>query len=321
MLEIFVITYNRSEFLEKTLMYLKDSKFSNFQITIQNNCSTDDTVEVFQSFQNNYGKSFQSLRLISNLFNFGPNVNFLKAIELSQSKYTWVLCDDDVINASDIDDVLKILEEENFDLIHVGAHPEKERVIFELKETPRNLIEKGYRYFAYCSFMPCNIFKTELFQNQFLISGYNNVTNSYPHMPYLFDVFLKDKLIYISKNQIVKARTEGQSYSPSEWLQWWINTCMLLQDKQDVGLAFFDQFKKFDNSAQIDYKTVFYLFNLENKNKILNRFIKDFFNPKERIGFVIFKIKNNANYYNRFIKKIKVYKTTIINLFKKSNEF
>jgi glycosyltransferase involved in cell wall biosynthesis len=309
MLEIFVITYNRSKFLEKTLMYLKDSKFANFQITVQNNCSTDDTIEVFHSFQNNYGESFKSLKLISNLFNFGPNVNFLKAIELSQSKYTWVLCDDDVINAADVDDVLKILHEENFDLIHVGAHPERERVIFALKEIPRKLIEKGYRYFTYSSFIPCNIFKTELFQKQFLISGYNNVTNAYPHMPYLFDVFLKDKLIYISKRQIVTARTEGQCYNQTEWLEWWINTSKLLKDKQDVRLAFFDQFKKFDNSTQIDYKPIFYLFNLEaqKKNKIINRFIKDFFSFKEKIDFFIFKIKFNPNYYNRLIKKLKSY--------------
>lgn len=289
-------------------MYLKDSKFSRFKITVQDNCSTDDTIEVFQFFKSNYGSCFKNLSLISNLYNVGGSVNFLKAIELSQSKYTWVLCDDDVIDTSDIEDVLKVLEEDDFDLIHVGAHPEKERTIFQLKETPRKLIEMGYRYFAYSSFIPCNIFKTALFQNDFLIEGYKNVVNSYPHMPYLFNVFLEDKPIYVSKKQIVTARIEGQSYNMHEWLKWWINTSKMLSSKNNVRLAFFDQFKSLDDNLKIDYDSVFYFFNISElqNNKLQIDFRKDFFSLKEKIGFMLYNMEKKISYFRRILKKIKL---------------
>ena len=144
MIEIFIITYNRADFLRKTLMYLKDSKLSNFKITILNNCSTDNTINTFKEFQSEYDICFQNLNMISHVFNVGANVNFMKAIELSASQYTWVLCDDDIIDASDIEDVFEILNQGEVDLIHVGAHPEKERNIFAVKENVKNLLHFTY---------------------------------------------------------------------------------------------------------------------------------------------------------------------------------
>jgi len=299
MIEVYIITYNRAEFLRKTLMYLKDSIVSNFKITILNNCSTDNTINTFEEFQREYDDRFQNLNLITHLFNVGASVNFMKAIELSTSNYTWVLCDDDRIDASDMSDVFEILKQDKVDLVHVGAHPEKERKVFEVIENVKSLLQKGYPYFAYSSFMPCNIFRTELFQNEFIVKGYNNVGNAYPHMPYLFDVFLENKYIYISKNQIVTARIQGQSYNRNQWIVWWINTCKLLENKGDVRLAFFDSFKIMDYLYNSNYmKNVYFnlnYFNFQNSlvKKVVNDFIKDYFDKDEKIEMYVRNLATN----------------------------
>jgi glycosyltransferase involved in cell wall biosynthesis len=305
MIEIFIITYNRADFLRKTLMYLKDSKLSNFKITILNNCSTDNTINTFKEFQSEYDICFQNLNMISHVFNVGANVNFMKAIELSASQYTWVLCDDDIIDASDIEDVFEILNQGEVDLIHVGAHPEKERNIFAVKENVKNLLQKGYPYFAYSSFIPCNIFRTELFQKEFIIKGYNNVVNAYPHMPYLFDVFIKNKYIYISKNQIVTAGIAGQSYNKSQWIVWWINTCKLLEDKENVRNAFFDQFRIMDSKNYLKTSLDF-LICFENETnytkKIVDDFINDYFNTVEKNNYKKLMIRTQQNSLSKVIR-------------------
>lgn len=292
-------------------MYLKDSKLSKFKITILNNCSTDNTITTFEEFQSEYDICFQNLNMITHLFNVGANVNFMKAIELSDSKYTWVLCDDDIIDASDIEDVFEIMNQGEVDLIHVGAHPEKERKIFAIKENVKDLLQKGYPYFAYSSFIPCNIFKTELFQKEFMVKGYNNVVNAYPHMPYLFDVFIKNKYIYISKNQIVTAGTEGQSYNKSQWIVWWMNTCKLLKDKENVRNAFFDQFRIMDGKNYLK-RSLDFLVSFENETeytkKIIDDFINDYFNNVEKNNYKRLKLKTKQNSLSKTIRLLGFFK-------------
>jgi len=75
------------------------------------------------------------------------------------------------------------------------------------------------------------------------MAGFNNISNGYPHMPYVFDIYQQDSLVYFSKKQLVKAKA-GQFYSAYQWFFWWLNTCKLLKNDSDVGLAFLDHFSK-----------------------------------------------------------------------------
>ena len=218
-LEIIIITYNRSQFLMNTLDYLRDSAFSFCKITILDNCSTDNTIEIVM----NEVKMFSNLNIISNKINIGLGANIMRAIGLSNSLYTWVLCDDDNFDFSDVDDVINVIIDEKADLIHMGAHEYKEWTPSGVLMTPTELIDKGYNYFLYGSFLPCNLFKTTSVYPT-IIQAYDNISNMYPHMPLIFDFFLNEKLIYVSKTRIVKASTSGQSYNYNKWLEAWVNT-------------------------------------------------------------------------------------------------
>jgi glycosyltransferase involved in cell wall biosynthesis len=95
-LEILLITYDRAKDLEKTLNQVLNSPFKNCKITVIDNCSPDDTPQVCAYFQ----KLFSNLEIIRHKKNIGSSPNYLRAVELSSSNYTWVLCDDDTFDFS-----------------------------------------------------------------------------------------------------------------------------------------------------------------------------------------------------------------------------
>ncbi|MEI8349383.1 MAG: glycosyltransferase [Candidatus Omnitrophota bacterium] len=278
-LEIYIITYNRSGFLKNILNSLTDISLKDCKITVLNNCSTDDTESVCGQFK----KSFADFNLVSHKCNIGAGANCVRAIEMSSSLYTWVLCDDDYLDPKDIGDISAIIEEGAIDLIHVGAHPSGWNHGGE-KLTPKQLMEKGYHYFKFGSFLPCNIFKTKKFQNN-IESAYANLANSYPHFPYLVDMYESSKEVYVSKKQIVTAKTSGQYYDCSTFLLWWMGSCRLLKDRGDVHLAFFDQFSgEQDRQWLISHMKTMW-FNQESTRKVLNNFVDDFFTKTEKQTF------------------------------------
>jgi glycosyltransferase involved in cell wall biosynthesis len=157
-IELFVITYNRAKYLERTLTQLLSSPFARCRITILDNCSTDATPEVCRSF----AVRFAQLRVVRHRKNIGASPNYLRAVEMSESPYTWVLGDDDTYDFSDCADVLEAFESERFDLISLGS-PEQPNNERGLTTTSRELIEQDTRYFSFFTFLTGVAFRTQIF--------------------------------------------------------------------------------------------------------------------------------------------------------------
>src|SRR4051812_15580028 len=90
-LEIFIFTYNRAESLKRTLLQLAAEPVRSCRITVLDNHSTDATPEVCTGARN----FLPNLRHIRHSKNIGGLANYLRAIEVAEAKYTWVICDDD----------------------------------------------------------------------------------------------------------------------------------------------------------------------------------------------------------------------------------
>ncbi|MDD6067595.1 MAG: glycosyltransferase family 2 protein [Succinivibrio sp.] len=97
-LQIIIVTYNRAQYLERTLNCLldKDSPVREVDILVQNNCSTDNTKAVCEKFK----KKYQNFSYITNRYNVGGCVNVAKAYENFSKDYLWILGDDDVYDWS-----------------------------------------------------------------------------------------------------------------------------------------------------------------------------------------------------------------------------
>lgn len=227
-LEIVLITYNRYRDLDKTLKQFLDGPFSECKITILDNCSTDKTPNVCTK----YSELFTNINTIRHVRNIGGNPNILRAVETSNSLYTWIICDDDMYDFSDCEDVIYAIDSEKFDLISPGSPGEHD---WErgLSTNVKNLIERGSYYFVARSFVPGIIFKTILFDSKCVLEGYANAHNLFPHFPFANKSLDENFSIYISKKNMINVGTHNiLPYSSVYFIAGWINSCSIIKDEE-----------------------------------------------------------------------------------------
>jgi len=95
-LSILIPTYNRAQYLDHLLEFLKNEIYSlnySYEIIISNNSSTDNTTEITNKHQSNLSFSYHT-----QTENIGPlnNVNFL--IKQAKGRYFIIIADDDIID-------------------------------------------------------------------------------------------------------------------------------------------------------------------------------------------------------------------------------
>lgn len=236
LLSIIIATYNRSELFENTLKQLSSSCVSKCRITVLNNCSTDNTLEIFQKWKS----TFPNICIVTHPVNLGGGCeNYIHAIEYCDTPYMWILADDDNYDFSNFEDVIDAMSEEKAVLIHVGAHDEG-KWDWGIYTTPRKLTDEGYNYFKYSSFLPCNIFKFSYF-TQYMKDAYYYLHFRYPHMPSLIAAYKNDNNIYVSKKRIVTATVGNQRYGGFVTVQGNVVLSKLLDSKEDKRKILFPQ--------------------------------------------------------------------------------
>ncbi|MEN6328756.1 MAG: glycosyltransferase [Methanobacteriaceae archaeon] len=227
-LEILIITYDRARDLEKTLDQVLKSPFKNCKVTVIDNCSPDSTPQVCTHYQ----KLFSNMKIIRHKKNIGSSPNYLRAVELSDSKYTWILCDDDMFDFTDCSDVIEAIESDKYDIILVGAETQFE---WErgLKTSTKDIIDKGAIYYSTLGFIPSCIFKTENYDAACIYRGYYNVQNIYPHFPFINKTVEENYSIYVSKKRIVYWGDQNLPGFPEiDIFIGWLNCCQSIKDKE-----------------------------------------------------------------------------------------
>ena len=236
-LTVVIPTYNRVKYLQHTLEQFVNTPFAQCKIVVQDNNSLDNTAQMIEQFS----KNFPNLVYCKNKYNIGANANILRAIENSDTEYTWVIGDDDIYDFNNCEDVISKINSSIYNLIQVGGHKEHPW-IGGFEKTPDDLKRINYRYFKFSSFIGSSIFKTDFFTKR-IIKAYNNIVNGYPHMPYIFDIYLENQYIYVSKNRLVTpANYDKASYTVYQLFGWWLETSLLLPTKRDQRKCFLEQY-------------------------------------------------------------------------------
>lgn len=103
-LSICIATYNRSFYLLCLIdTLLKIVKNKNIEIVISDNNSSDGTEDALKP----YLKKYPFIKFFKNTSNLGLDLNYLNAIEKSNSKYCWLFSDDDIPLQSSINNILE----------------------------------------------------------------------------------------------------------------------------------------------------------------------------------------------------------------------
>lgn len=97
-------TYNAAKTVEQTLESILLQSYTNLEIVIVDNVSTDNTVELVRRYDD------PRLKIIINETNIGAEGNFTKCIELATGEYIAIYHADDVYNAQMIEREVDFLE-------------------------------------------------------------------------------------------------------------------------------------------------------------------------------------------------------------------
>lgn len=111
-LQIFVLTYNRSHYLEQCLDSLINQTKDGFEIIVINNGSTDETVEILSRYNN--------IKIVKHEKNIGGAGGMNSAIELADRKLMMIFHDDDVLPPEYVDVAIRAFNNNSL-LDAVGA--------------------------------------------------------------------------------------------------------------------------------------------------------------------------------------------------------
>ena len=172
-LQICIITYNRKEYLERTLNQILDQKspIRNFDITILDNASTDGTSELIRT----YCEKYSNLKHIRHSVNIGGNANVIKAFELAKDsgkEYFWGLCDDDKYDFSNWSEVEEMIAQQK-DIICVSNY-----AIHYNKNNEISLSDK----LTQMTFFPAGIYKTDLLESNVFLNMTYSISDCFPHL-------------------------------------------------------------------------------------------------------------------------------------------
>lgn len=106
-LDVMVLTYNRSQYLEMALSAICESNATWRKIIILNNASTDNTLDVISEIQKKYPN--RKIDVITHKKNLGNAGNFKVSQKFATNKYLAVFHDDDIVHPEYIDRAMQLM--------------------------------------------------------------------------------------------------------------------------------------------------------------------------------------------------------------------
>lgn len=209
-LSICIPVYNRKTLFEQCLLAACKACIDHpdeVEIVVSDNASEDNLLEVIEITKRTYLKI--PIQYRRNPVNVGAGLNLLKAVEIAQGEFCWLIGSDDFVTERSVDSILKILRENSdINFISVGfanldlseAKPEHIEVLVkeqigEFSSESENsfkvevwdqLVDPSHNNVLLGSMM-CGVFRKSLWdsvdKSQIMASSsYTSLTNTYPHI-------------------------------------------------------------------------------------------------------------------------------------------
>jgi glycosyltransferase involved in cell wall biosynthesis len=223
-----LITYNRAQELEKTLAAFSELKDRNLILHVLDNCSTDQTPAVVAAWQ----KKWPGLRYHRNAYNIGGNANILRALELTQSDYSWVIGDDDVWHMAHIDEVITALHMQKASVIRLGWLVAPEFAGKKILAT--TLFQQEMFFFASLSMISATIVRRDM-MTRHLNWAYQNICYAYPQLvPFIRELSDHPMQVYSVKQALIThtpSQAPGYFVGDLEWYVAWFRTARFFKNR------------------------------------------------------------------------------------------
>lgn len=222
-----LITYNRAQELDKTLAAFSTLKDRNLILHVLDNCSTDQTPTIVSNWQQNW----PGLRYHRNAYNIGGNANILRALELTNSEYSWVIGDDDSWHLEHVDEIISALTAQQADIIRLGWLVAPDSAGTDALAT--TLFHQESFFFASLSMISATIVRRKIMTDH-LNWAYQNICYSYPQLVPLIQTLQKHSMLVHSLKHPVITHTPSQEpgyfVGDLEWYVAWFRTARFFKD-------------------------------------------------------------------------------------------
>lgn len=169
-IEIFILTYNRADFLKETLISINNQTVSGFKVIVLDNGSTDNTKKVVESFKDN------NVYYVRNEVNLGVYQNMANAQKYCEKKWTLLFHDDDLMHPDYIKNVIKVISLHK-ELVLIGS------MYKSFTDQNEVVYDKATDDFIYCKDV-----------SSFASQMYNNISFAFCSAVYRTDIFKKIKI-------------------------------------------------------------------------------------------------------------------------------
>lgn len=208
---ICIPAYNNEQHIADTIESILNQTYTELTLVIVDDCSTDKTVEVIQSFQD------ERVELIRNEKNLGMSGNWNKCVSQCNSEYVKLICADDILVPTCVEREIFLMEQDETIVmttsdssliddqqIRLGIFPRyySQGIIEGEKLAKKSLI--GMNYFG----MPCAVmFRKRIFD---MVGGFD----SYFQYILDFDVWTRiacEGNVYVIKEELNQFRLRRES--------------------------------------------------------------------------------------------------------------
>lgn len=118
LVSVIIPVYNVEEYLKECLESVVNQTYKNIEIITINDGSTDNSLNILKS----YASKYKNIKIISQK-NSGQSVARNVGINKANGKYIFFLDSDDYIMLNTLEELIKIMEKYNLDIIRFGAEP------------------------------------------------------------------------------------------------------------------------------------------------------------------------------------------------------
>lgn len=106
-----ILTYNSSKYIVETLESVYFQTYSNIELIISDDCSSDNTVQVCRNWIKNKGSRFKRVELLTSIVNTGVCANSKRSLEATKGDYIKGLGGDDCLYPSAIEEYVRFMKE------------------------------------------------------------------------------------------------------------------------------------------------------------------------------------------------------------------
>lgn len=132
LVSVVIPMFNSAKFIAQTLESLVNQTMTDFEVVVVDDCSTDNSVEVVESFSERFGRRLHVIKLAKN--NGAPAIPRNIGIQFARGKYIAFLDNDDLFTKTALEELTALAEEHQADVVNMPA-------FFQAEDNGSNLEE------------------------------------------------------------------------------------------------------------------------------------------------------------------------------------